>query len=168
MHQIIVPTTIRTGSFQADHENVILTTARWKIPPTRPCSVACSIRQREPVSEVMSSVETNTVTSWFFSSLTFLAWYPVLIPDLDVRTSFLAPFSTNQLASSRPKPPKPPVIMYTLSGLHLAVVMTGLVSGATCLPSKSFSSRILEKKRYQIISQQIQKICSLLFQKVCT
>lgn len=145
-----------TSSFQADHENIILTIARWKIPPTGPCSVACSIRQWEPASEVMSSVDTDTITSWVFSSLTFLAWYPVLIPDLDVRTSFLAPFSTNQLANSRPNPPRPPVMMYTFSGLHLAVVMTGLVSGAMCLPTSSFSSWILEMEKIQkLFSHQL-------------
>lgn len=43
--------------------------------------------------------------------LIFLAWYPVLTPDRDVSTRHLAPRSTSQCESSRPNPPRPPVMM---------------------------------------------------------
>lgn len=57
-------------------------------------------------------------------------WYPVLIPDREVRTMLLAPRSTSHWQSSSPNPPKPPMIMYVFLGLQdvlvIAVKRTGV------------------------------------------
>ena len=44
---------------------------------------------------------------------------PVLAPDLEVSTMFLAPLSINHLATSKPMPPRPPVKLQGLNEIKL-------------------------------------------------
>lgn len=80
-----------------------------KIPPTGPSFSASLIRLFAPSGVVQSVFETRTFTPFCSHLLMHKNWNPFVTPDRETRTILVAPRLINQLASSKPNPPRPPL-----------------------------------------------------------